>query len=121
MELSLFSRDTIAQATVIALSHQMFDGVVCLGICDKIVPGLLVEALRFGHLPMMFVPAGHAVGIANAKARVRQLFAQGEIGRDELLAAESASYAHLELALLRTATAIKCSWKRWDCSCLALL
>ena len=94
MELSLFSRDTIAQATVIALSHQMFDGVVCLGICDKIVPGLLMGALRFGHLPMMFVPAGPMPsGIANAeKARVRQLFAQGEIGRDELLAAESASY-----------------------------
>ncbi|NCF32790.1 MAG: phosphogluconate dehydratase [Proteobacteria bacterium] len=94
MELSLFSRDTIAQATVIALSHQMFDGVVCLGICDKIVPGLLMGALRFGHLPMMFVPAGPMPsGIANAeKARVRQLFAQGEIGRDELLAAEAASY-----------------------------
>jgi phosphogluconate dehydratase len=94
MELSLFSRDTIAQATVIALSHQMFDGVVCLGICDKIVPGLLMGALRFGHLPMMFVPAGPMPsGIANAeKARVRQLFAQGEIGREELLAAEAASY-----------------------------
>ena len=94
MELSLFSRDTIAQATVIALSHQMFDGVVCLGICDKIVPGLLMGALRFGHLPMMFVPAGPMPsGIANAeKAHVRQLFAQGEIGRDELLAAEAASY-----------------------------
>jgi phosphogluconate dehydratase len=94
MELSLFSRDNIAQATVIALSHQMFDGVVCLGICDKIVPGLLMGALRFGHLPMMFVPAGPMPsGIANAeKARVRQLFAQGEIGRAELLAAEAASY-----------------------------
>jgi phosphogluconate dehydratase len=94
MELSLFSRDNIAQATVIALSHQMFDGVVCLGICDKIVPGLLMGALRFGHLPMMFVPAGPMPsGIANAeKARVRELFAQGEIGRAELLAAEAASY-----------------------------
>ena len=56
MELSLFSRDTIAQSTVVALSHQMFDGVICLGICDKIVPGLLMGALRFGHLPMLFVP-----------------------------------------------------------------
>tara|TARA_Y100000287_G_scaffold125728_1_gene101459 strand:+ start:1349 stop:3187 length:1839 start_codon:yes stop_codon:yes gene_type:complete len=94
MELSLFSRDTIAQSTVVALSHQMFDGVICLGICDKIVPGLLMGALRFGHLPMLFVPAGPMPsGIANSeKARVRQLFAQGEIGREELLAAEAASY-----------------------------
>ena len=58
MELSLFSRDHIAQATVIALSHQMFDGIICLGTCDKIVPGLLMGALRFGHLPMLFIPAG---------------------------------------------------------------
>ena len=74
MELSLFSRDHIAQATVIALSHQMFDGVICLGICDKIVPGLLMGALRFGHLPMLFIPAGPMQsGITNSeKARVRQ-------------------------------------------------
>ena len=94
MELSLFSRDHIAQSTIIALSHQMFDGVVCLGICDKIVPGLLMGALRFGHMPMLFIPAGPMQsGIANSeKARIRQLFAEGKISRDELLDAESASY-----------------------------
>ena len=94
MELSLFSRDHIAQATVIALSHQMFDAVVCLGICDKIVPGMLMGALRFGHLPMLFIPAGPMQsGITNGeKARVRQLFAEGKVSRDELLDAESASY-----------------------------
>jgi len=94
MELSLFSRDVIAQATAVALSHQMFDGVVCLGICDKIVPGLLIGALRFGHIPMLFIPAGPMPsGIANSeKARVRQLYAEGKAGREELLAAEAASY-----------------------------
>ena len=94
MELSLFSRDHIAQATVIALSHQMFDAVICLGICDKIVPGMLMGALRFGHLPMLFIPAGPMQsGITNGeKARVRQLFAEGKVSRDELLDAESASY-----------------------------
>jgi phosphogluconate dehydratase len=94
MELSLFSRDHIAQSTVIALSHQMFDGVICLGICDKIVPGLLMGALRFGHMPMLFVPAGPMQsGITNGeKARIRQLYAEGKISRDELLDAESASY-----------------------------
>ena len=94
MELSLFSRDHIAQATVIALSHQMFDAVICLGICDKIVPGMLMGALRFGHLPMLFIPAGPMQsGITNSeKARVRQLFAEGKVSRDELLDAESASY-----------------------------
>jgi phosphogluconate dehydratase len=94
MELSLFSRDHIAQATVIALSHQMFDAVICLGICDKIVPGLLMGALRFGHLPMLFIPAGPMQsGITNGeKTRVRQLFAEGKVSRDELLDAESASY-----------------------------
>lgn len=94
MELSLFSRDTIAQATAIGLSHQMFDGVLCLGICDKIVPGLLMGALRFGHLPMMFVPAGPMpTGISNKeKQRVRQLYAEGKIDRAGLLDSESASY-----------------------------
>lgn len=94
MELSLFSRDNIAQATAIALSHQMFDGVVYLGICDKIVPGLFMAAMRFGHLPALFIPAGPMPsGIPNKeKARVRQLFAEGKVGRDELLEAESASY-----------------------------
>jgi phosphogluconate dehydratase len=94
MELGLFSRDLIAQATAVALSHQMFDAVLCLGICDKIVPGLLIGALRFGHLPMMFIPAGPMPsGIANKeKARVRQLFAEGKVSREALLEVEAASY-----------------------------
>jgi len=94
MELSLFSRDNIAQATAIALSHQMFDGIMLLGICDKIVPGLFIGALRFGHLPAIFVPAGPMPsGIPNkTKALVRQHFAEGKISREELLDAEAASY-----------------------------
>ena len=94
MELSLFSRDVIAQATAIALSHQMFDAVLMLGICDKIVPGLLMGALQFGHLPMMFIPAGPMPsGLANKeKVRIRQLFAEGKVDREALLEAESASY-----------------------------
>ncbi len=94
MELSLFSRDVIAMSTAIALSHDMFDGALYLGVCDKIVPGLLIGALSFGHLPSIFVPAGPMTsGLPNnEKARVRQLFAQGKVGREELLAAESASY-----------------------------
>ena len=94
MDLSLFSRDNIAGGTAIALSHGMFDGVAMLGICDKIVPGLLIGALRFGHLPTIFVPAGPMPsGLANKeKQRVRQLFAEGKATKDELLAAESASY-----------------------------
>lgn len=94
MELSLLSRDHIAQSTAVALSHQMFDAALLLGICDKIVPGLLIGALRFGHLPAMFVPAGPMpTGLANKeKLRIRQLYAQGEVGRDALLEAESASY-----------------------------
>jgi phosphogluconate dehydratase len=94
MELSLFSRDTIALSTAVALSHGMFEGVALLGICDKIVPGLLIGALRFGHLPTLFVPAGPmASGIANReKQRVRQLYAEGKVGRDALLDSESASY-----------------------------
>ncbi|MCG2582919.1 phosphogluconate dehydratase [Massilia sp. TS11] len=94
MELSLFSRDTIAQATAIALSHNMFDAAVYLGVCDKIVPGLLIGALHFGHLPAVFVPAGPMTsGLSNKeKARVRQLYAQGKATREELLECESASY-----------------------------
>ena len=94
MELSLFSRDNIAQGTAIALSHQMFDAALLLGICDKIVPGLLIGALQFGHLPVMLVPAGPMPsGLPNKeKVRIRQLFAEGKVGRDELLEAESASY-----------------------------
>jgi phosphogluconate dehydratase len=94
MDLSLFSRDTIALATAISLSHAMFEGVLLLGICDKIVPGLLIGALRFGHLPAIFVPAGPMPsGLANKeKQRVRQLYAEGKCGEAELLEAESASY-----------------------------
>jgi len=94
MDLSLFSRDVIALSTAIALSHNMFDAVLCLGVCDKIVPGLLIGALSFGHLPVVFVPAGPMVsGLGNKeKARIREEYAAGKIGRDELLAAESAAY-----------------------------
>lgn len=94
MELSLFSRDVIAMSTAVSLSHDMFDATLCLGVCDKIVPGLLIGALSFGHLPCIFVPAGPMPsGIPNAeKARVRAEFAQGKIGREELLEAESKSY-----------------------------
>ena len=94
MELSLFSRDTIALSTAVALSHGMFEGALLLGICDKIVPGLLIGALRFGHLPTLLVPAGPMPsGLANKeKQRVRQLYAEGKVGREELLEAEAASY-----------------------------
>ncbi len=94
MDLSLFSRDVIALSTAIALSHDMFDGALCLGICDKIVPGLLIGALSFGHLPVLMVPAGPMPsGLPNKKkAEVREAYAAGEVGRPELIAAESASY-----------------------------
>ena len=94
MELSLFSRDVIAQATAVSLSHQMFDAVLMLGICDKIVPGLLMGALQFGHLPALFIPAGPMTsGLPNKeKVRVRQLYAEGKVDRAALLEAEMASY-----------------------------
>ena len=94
MELSLFSRDVIALGTAVGLSHGMFEGALLLGICDKIVPGLLIGALRFGHLPTILVPAGPMPsGLANKeKIRVRQLYAEGKVGKEELLEAESASY-----------------------------
>ena len=94
MQLSLFSRDLIAQATAIGLTHGIFDGGLYLGICDKIVPGLLIGALHFGHLPAVFVPAGPmASGLANKdKAAVRERYARGEASRDELLTAELAAY-----------------------------
>jgi len=94
MELSLFSRDVIALSTAIGMSHQMFDGGMCLGICDKIVPGMMIGSLRFGHLPFIFIPGGPMEsGISNdEKAKHRRDYAEGKIGRDELLKAESASY-----------------------------
>ena len=94
MEMSLFSRDVIALATAVSLSHDMFDAVLYLGICDKIVPGLMIGALTFGHLPAIFVPAGPMPsGIPNdAKSKVRQLYAEGRASREELLEAEAASY-----------------------------
>ena len=94
MELSLFSRDVIAMSTAISLSHEVFDAVLCLGVCDKIVPGLLIGALSFGHLPVIFVPAGPMPsGLPNKqKAEVRQRHALGQASRDELLDAEAASY-----------------------------
>ena len=94
MELSLFSRDIIAYSAAIALSHDMFDAAIHLGVCDKIVPGLMIAALRHGYIPQIFAPAGPMPsGLPNPeKAKVRQLFAEGKIGRDELLKAEAASY-----------------------------
>ncbi|MBJ7263576.1 MAG: phosphogluconate dehydratase [Burkholderiaceae bacterium] len=94
MELSLFSRDVIAMATAIALSHNVFDAVLCLGVCDKIVPGLVIGALKFGHLPTILVPAGPMTsGLANdEKAKIRQLYAQGKVDRAGLLEAESQAY-----------------------------
>lgn len=94
MELSLFSRDTIAMSTAVALTHDTFDAALMLGVCDKIVPGLLIGALHFGHLPMVFVPAGPMTsGLSNSdKAKVREQAAQGLVGRQELLAAENAAY-----------------------------
>jgi phosphogluconate dehydratase len=94
MELSLFSRDTIAMGTAVALSHDVFDAALLLGVCDKIVPGLLIGALHFGHLPCVFVPAGPmGTGLSNnAKGKVREQYAQGLVGRSELLQAEQAAY-----------------------------
>ena len=94
MELSLFSRDVIAMSTAVALSHDVFDAALLLGVCDKIVPGLLIGALHFGHLPCVFVPAGPmSTGLDNTeKSKVREKYAQGLVGREELLASESAAY-----------------------------
>ena len=94
MELSLFSRDVIALSTAVALSHEMFDAAVYLGICDKIVPGLMIGALSFGHLPAVFLPAGPMPsGLGNVeKSKVRQLYAEGKASRADLLAAEAEAY-----------------------------
>jgi phosphogluconate dehydratase len=94
MELSLYSRDVVAMATAVGLSHNLFDAVICLGICDKIVPGMLIGALQFGHLPVAFIGSGPmASGISNKeKAQVRQQYAEGDATKEQLLAVESASY-----------------------------
>ena len=94
MELSLLSREVIAMATAVSLSHNVFDGVICLGICDKIVPGLLIGALSFGYLPTIFIPSGPMPsGISNKeKAETRKLFAEGKVGKDALLESELKSY-----------------------------
>ncbi len=94
MELSLFSRDVIALAAGVAMSHNTFDSALYLGVCDKIVPGLIIAAGTFGHVPSIFVPAGPMTsGLPNdEKARVRNAYAAGEIGRDKLMEAEMASY-----------------------------
>ena len=94
MELSLMSRDVIAMATAVGLSHGVYDAAICLGVCDKIVPGLVIGALSFGHLPVVFAPAGPmSTGIPNAeKAAVRKAFAKGEASREELLKSEVAAY-----------------------------
>ena len=103
MELSLFSRDVIAMASAVALSHDMFDGAIFLGVCDKIVPGLVMAALSFGHLPTVFIPAGPMTsGLANdEKAKVRQAFAQGKVSRDALLMPRVQHITDLAHALLR--------------------
>jgi phosphogluconate dehydratase len=94
MDLSLFSRDVIALSTAVALSHQMFDAAVYLGVCDKIVPGLIIGALNFGHLPAVFIPAGPMTSGMNndVKAKIRQAYAEGKVSRAELLEAEAQSY-----------------------------
>src|SRR4051812_32775667 len=94
MELSLYSRDVVAMSTAIALAHDMFDGALMLGVCDKIVPGLVIGALSFGQLPTILIPAGPmGSGLPNnEKGRIRKFYAVGEVGRDELLDAEAASY-----------------------------
>jgi phosphogluconate dehydratase len=114
MELSLFSRDTIAMGTAVALTHDVFDGALLLGVCDKIVPGLLIGALHFGHLPCVFVPAGPmSTGLSNPdKARVREQHARGEVGRDALLAPAPAPST-------APPTATRCCSRRWACTCRA--
>ncbi len=120
MQLSLFSRDVIAMATAIALSHDMFDGALLLGVCDKIVPGMLIGALGFGHLPVIFVPAGPMTsGLPNAeKSRIRQLHAEGKVDRDALLEAEAASYhGRGTCTFYGTANSNQLLMEAWACTC----
>ena len=120
MDLSLMSRDVIAMAAAVGLSHNLFDGGLMLGICDKIVPGLLIAGLHFGHLPFVFVPAGPMPsGISNLeKSRIRQLYAQNKVGKDTLLEAEAASY-HAPGTVLFMALRIRISWllRLWGFNC----
>ena len=120
MQLSLFSRDVIAMSTAIALSHDMFDATLMLGVCDKIVPGMLIGALSFGHLPTIFVPAGPMTsGLPNdEKAAVRQRYAAGEVGREELLEAEAASYHSAgTCTFYGTANSNQMLMEVWACTC----
>jgi hypothetical protein len=123
MELSLFSRDTIAMGTAIALSHDVFDGALLLGVCDKIVPGLLIGALHFGHLPCVFVPAGPmSSGLSNGdKAKVREQAAQGLVGRDANCWRPRARPTTARAPAPSTAppTATRCCWRPWACTCRA--
>ena len=123
MELSLYSRDVIAMATAVSLSHDMYDGALMLGVCDKIVPGLLIGALHFGHLPTVFVPAGPMTsGLSNDdKARVRELAAQGKVGRDELLeVSRRPTMGWAPAPSMARPTATRCCSKRWACMCRVL-
>jgi hypothetical protein len=120
MELSLFSRDVIAQATAVALSHDAFDATLCLGICDKIVPGLLIGALAFGHLPTIFVPAGPmGSGLSNKeKAAVRERYAQEKQRKKNCWPLKAPRITVLAPAhFMAPRTAIRCCSKRWACIC----
>ena len=122
MDLSLMSRDVIVMATVIGLSHNVYDGALLLGICDKILPGLLMGALQFGHLPMILVPGGPMrTGLPNKeRAHARELFAEGKIGREEMLAVECQSYCGTgTVHLLGPPTATSSSRSSWGCTCPA--
>ena len=123
MELSLFSRDVIAMATAVSLSHDVFDAALMLGVCDKIVPGLLIGALHFGHLPTVFVPAGPMTsGLSEQrKSQVREQAAQGLVGRDELLRgrAQRPTTAPAPAPFTARPTATRCCSKPWACMCPA--
>lgn len=124
MELSLLSREVIAMSAAVGLSHNMFDGALFLGVCDKIVPGLTMAALSFGHLPAVFVPSGPmASGLPNKeKVRIRQLYAEGKVDRMALLESEAAPTMRREHVLSTVLpTPTRWWWNLWGCSCQALL
>ena len=121
MELSLLSREVIAMSAAVGLSHNMFDGALFLGVCDKIVPGLVMAALSFGHLPSIFIPSGPmASGLANKeKVRIRQLYAEGKVDRMALLESEAASY-HAPgtwYGSMVRQTPTRWWWSLWGCNC----